>query len=151
MFKIVCFLHVKIQDGRHPAYGKAQNNQSIMNQLKMFCTLLFEVTKTIEVGCKTCISTKTSSDIQLHLFSVFCLRPHTETRHYKLCMRTPPPLTDLVFSCRLTHMHQTIRERLSGQRFINWPKKLVYFTHVYIIESVTESVTRAIASSTSQE
>ena len=85
-----------------------------MNQLKMFCTLLFQVTKTIDVGCKTCISTKTSSDIQLHLFSVFCLRPHTETRHYKLCMRnTPPPLDITLLNVISLLKHNTIINRIS--------------------------------------
>ena len=45
IFEIMCFLYVKIQDGRRSAKGKAQNDQFTVNQLKMLCALLFEVTK----------------------------------------------------------------------------------------------------------
>ena len=57
--------------------------------------------------------------IYLHSFSVFCLRPYTETTLFKLCTRytCTSPLTDLVFRRRLTHMRQSIKERFAGQRF----------------------------------
>ena len=61
----------------------------------MLCALLFEATKNTKISCKKYISTKTSSDIQLHLFSVFCIRPHIETRHFKLCTRKPTQSTVL--------------------------------------------------------
>ena len=37
------------------------------------------------------------------------------------CAQRIPHLTDGVFSHRLTHRRQPIRERLAGQRFVNLP------------------------------
>ena len=58
--------------------------------------------------------------LAVHAFSVFCLRPHTETRHFKLCTRNTPPLTDLVFSRLLTHAPD-IQKMFSRTAVYNWP------------------------------
>ena len=86
----MCFLHVKIKDGR-PAWGKTQNDQSIVNQLKMFSALLFEVIKTIKVSCKNIFQQKHHL-IFSYTHSLCSISDHTLKRGISNCARENPTI-----------------------------------------------------------
>ena len=110
--------------------GLTQSNETVSTLpfIRIFiihvCMFLFPCTgKCLSGVCHVADINGDATWLRVHSFSVvYCLRPYTETTHLKLCPGNTPPLTDLIFSCRLTHIRQPIRERLAGQRFVNKPR-----------------------------
>ena len=86
------------------------------------------------------------------VFSMFCLWPHTETRHFKLCTKNTQPLTDLVFSRRLTQMlanQRTLRSVLytgQSQAYYDRLKKRVKEMH-YLACTIAVSTGGSVKSS----